>query len=322
MTAATMNGQQEEAGTSLSIIRNKILNTVLLYADNIQKLAPRGMESAYYVEELRLYLSQPDKDGNPSKLFDCSPASIARGVLRVAQTGLSLGVSCDLLPFGGTCTFSPRYTGIIELALSSGVRAVNADVVYDDDILFEYQKGTSFLLNHRRGPRKGKITHFYAIGEIKTGSYVFEVMTRDEVEAHKTKFSKQWKTTAIEQCIWYGKKTAIRQLSKFLPKNSRFAAALQFDNDTTEDDVPEGEFEVVTPNAPRGEPAPAPIADRPASEAQVEHILDLLDNPRCADGRSLILERLKRGVQWSVAALWIDDLEKQLGIESSALQAS
>ncbi len=242
-TAAESNGAP---GTSLAVIRNRILNTVTQYAENIQKLAPRGMQAEYYVEELRLYLSQPDKDGNPSKLLDCQPASIARGILRVAQTGLSLGVSCDLLPFGKVCQFNIRYTGLIELALSSGVRAVNSDVVYSDDILFSFEKGTSFHLRHRRGPRKGEVTHFYAIAELNPGSYVFEVMTRDEAEAHKQKFSKQWKTTPIEQCLWYGKKTAIRQLSKFLPKNPRFAAALQYDAQTDVEEIPEGAFEIVS----------------------------------------------------------------------------
>lgn len=269
--SAPGNGHQQEAGTSLAVVRNRILDLVTQYGENIERLAPRGMVAAYYVEELRLYLSQPDKDGNPSKLFDCTPASIARGILRVAQTGLSLGVSCDLLPFGKTCQFSPRYTGIIELALLSGTRAVNADVVYDDDLVWQYQKGTELILNHTRGPRKGKITHFYAIGELKPASYVFEVMTRDEVVAHKAKFSKQWAKVPIEECIWYGKKTAIRQLSKFLPKNPRFASALQFDRQADEE-IPDGEYEVVDSGAidhAINDPRPDAPAKREMTDQQI-----------------------------------------------------
>jgi phage RecT family recombinase len=314
----TTTTQTEEPGTSLAVVRNRILNTVTQYAENIQKLAPRGMLAEYYVEELRLYLSQPDKDGNPSKLFDCTPASIARGVLRVAQTGLSLGVSCDLLPFAKTCQFSPRYTGIIELALLSGTRAINADVAYDDDLVFEYQKGTDFYLRHQRGPRKGKITHFYAMAELKPGSYVFEVMTRDEVEDFKTKFSKQWKGVKIEDCIWYGKKTLIRQLSKFLPKNPRFASALRFDKQADEEEIPDGEFQIVDQqmeNAIMGRRPDAAPESKPVepqcTDQQRERLLDLVEHHKVStELRESVEIRLRVGTMTEKrASVWISALE-------------
>jgi phage RecT family recombinase len=315
-TTAQNNG---EAGTSLAVVRNRILETVMLYAESIEALAPRGMLAPYYKEELRLYLSQPDKDGNPSKLHDCAPASIARGILRVAQTGLSLGVSCDLLPYGKVCQYSPRYTGIVELALLSGTRAINADVVYDDDILFEYQKGTESYLRHQRGPRKGNITHFYAMGELKPGSYVFEVMTRDEVEDFKKKFSKQWAKVPIEECVWYGKKTLIRQLSKFLPKNPRFASALQFDKQA--DEIPDGVFEPIDEEAmddaimgqrPDAKAAaPAATLEPLCTKEQKERLLDLIEhrNVSSSVGETVQL-RLQLGTMTEKsAAVYIKEME-------------
>lgn len=231
---------------SLPALKKRILDTVARSSESISRLAPRGILPEYYVEELSLYLSQPDRNGGPSKLFGCSAVSITRGMLRVAQTGLSLGVSCDLLPSGRTCKFSPRYTGIIELALQSGVRAINADVVYSDDEKWDYQKGTSFFLNHKAGPQKGDLTHFYAIAELKPGSFVFEVRTKEQVEAHKQEFSLQHGSTPLEEIPWYGPKTLIRLLSKFLPKSPRFTAALQFDNDVdSPDDDDESSYEDV-----------------------------------------------------------------------------
>ena len=256
--------------------RATILSMAEKYGESISKLAPRGMDSAYYVEELRLYLSQPDKDGNPSKLLECDPVSIARGVLRVAQTGLSLGVSCDLLPFGKTAQFNARYTGLIDLSIQAGVKAVNYDVVYDDDLMWEYEKGTQLVLRHKRGPRKGKPIAFYAIAEVRQGCFAFEVMTFEEVEAHKLRYSKQWKKVPLEDCLWYGTKTVFRRLSKVLPKNERFNSALQFDSegsDNPPDDIPDGEFTVIDEPESAGQ-APATNGQKPAPEASAETALD------------------------------------------------
>ena len=223
-----------ETSTAVAVRpRDVILAATERYSDQLAALAPKGTNAAHYVAELRLYLAQNEK------LLECTPASVAVGMLRVAQTGLSLGVSCDLLPFGRACQFSPRYNGIIELALSSGVRAVNADVVRVGDF-FEWQKGTEFYLRHRRTSIKGAaITHAYAIAEIKSASFVFEVLSREEIDELRVKFSKSWKTGALEQIPWYAKKTAVRRLSPYLPKNARFAAALMWADQA--DEVQDGE---------------------------------------------------------------------------------
>lgn len=221
-------------GTAVQVRpRDVILATLENYTEQLAALAPKGTNAAHYVAELRLYLAQN------GKLLECTPASIAVGMLRVAQTGLSLGVSCDLLPFGTACQFSPRYNGIIELALASGVRAINADVVREGD-RFEWQKGTSFLLEHKRCFTKGApITHAYAIAEIKSASYVFEVMAREEIDELRAKYSKQWKAGSLDTIPWYAKKTCVRRLSPYLPKNARFAAALMFADQS--DEIQDGE---------------------------------------------------------------------------------
>lgn len=217
--------------------RDKILGTVKQYSEEISKLAPRGYEAAHFIASLRLYMAQ-----NP-KILDCTPTSIVQGMLRVAQTGLQLGVSCDLLPFGKTCQFSPRYSGIIELALSAGVRSINADVVREGDF-FAYEKGTAFFLKHRKdGKHTNPITHAYAIAEIKQGSFVFDVLERDEIDQLRVEYSKSWKNGSLDAIPWYAKKTAVRKLSPYLPKNARLAAALQSADESSE--VPTADFEVV-----------------------------------------------------------------------------
>jgi recombinational DNA repair protein RecT len=206
--------------------RALILSTTERYSDSIAKLAPRGVNPAHYVE--------------------------TRGILRVAQTGLELGVSCDLLPFGNECQFNPRYNGIIELALNSGCRAIDADVVRDGDY-FEYQKGTGAFLKHKAADDMGPITHAYAIAEIKQQSFVFVVLNREQIDATRREFSKShWKRKngeiiPLDEIPWYGKKTAVRRLSPMLPKNARFAAALMFADEA--EPIPSTDFEVLPPQA-------------------------------------------------------------------------
>ena len=214
--------------------RDEILQTVAEVGDQIKALAPRGASPELYVASLRLYFA------THPELLSCTPASIVQGILRVAQTGLDLGVSCDLLPFKGHVQFNVRYNGIVELALAAGTRAVGADVVREGDE-FEMRKGIGAVLRHvPSGNLKAKITGAYAIAEIKPGSYVIEYVSRAQIEERKQKYSRTWKNTSLEEIPWYGRKTAIRTLAPYLPKNQRLAAALQFAAET-EDELVHGE---------------------------------------------------------------------------------
>lgn len=296
MTAVAQHTSQPGTSVALSRDEERVLATIAQYSQQIADLAPKGLAPAYYTAQLMVHLRK-----NPD-LLKCSEASLAQGILRVAATGLELGVTCDLLPFLGknpTCQFNPRYNGLVDLSLKSGVRAVNADVVREDDVMFEFEKGTQFMLRHRRGPGKGKIIWAYAIAEIKQGSFVFEVMSRDEIDAIRMKFSKSWKKSvewkngqkiekdlSLDDIHWYAIKTAIRKLSKMLPMNPRLAAALQFDADIREgpgvDDIDEGEYEiepsgvaspadaapVAAASTPTPPPAPAPAPAPVEAEEQ------------------------------------------------------
>ena len=222
--------------------RDAILAAVERYGAEITALAPEGANLAHYTASLRLYFAQ-----NP-KVLDCTPASVATGMLRVAQTGLELGVSCDLLPFGKSCQFSPRYNGIVELALGAGTRAINADVVREGDD-FEMQKGTSPYLRHQKRAKAGaKITGAYAIAEIRVNSYVFEYLSREEVDAVRLQYSKSWAKGSLDDIPWYARKTCIRRLTNYLPKNPRLAAALLYADEKPEE-IPEGECAPIAHDA-------------------------------------------------------------------------
>ncbi len=299
--------------------------TVERYGDEIAKLAPRGVAADYYVASLRLYLATNEK------LLDCTPVSIAQGILRVAATGLDLGVSCDLLPFGKNCQFNPRYNGIIELALAAGVRGIKADVVREGD-RFEYEYGTPGMLSHRpMAKSKAPITHAYAVAEIKRGSFVFEVATREEIDAVRTKFSKSWAKGSLDEIPWYARKTMVRKLGPYLPKNPRLIAALEDSEDEVPPDAEDGEFEVLQDSADEGQregqqaqlaPAPAPRNSNGngagptgrATEGQIERILDLLDHPSIdSTTRERTQGKLRAGISSQIAGFWIDELTRATG---------
>jgi phage RecT family recombinase len=249
-------------GTAVQVRDALLAEMTERYGEQITALAPAGSTPAHYAASLRLYLAQNDK------VLKCSSKSVMVGMLRVAQTGLELGVSCDLLPFGETCQFSPRYNGIIELALGAGTRAINADVVREGDE-FDMEKGTRPHLRHRRASKgDAKILGAYAVAEIRVNSFVFEYLTRDEIDAIRQKYSKQWKGGELEAIPWYARKTAVRRLSAYLPKNARLAAALLFADEkaAAAEDIPEGEAEVIDVDTETGEIQPG--ADAPADEVE------------------------------------------------------
>ncbi len=222
-------------GTAVAKPREVILATLVdKYSDQLAALAPERVKPAHYVASLRLYFAQSPK------LLDCEAASVAVGMLRVAQTGLELGVSCDLLPFGKACQFSPRYNGIVELALGAGTRSINADVVREGDD-FETEKGTRPFLRHQKRAKSGApITGAYAIAEVRVNSYVFEYLSREEIDAVRARYSQSWKKGSLDEIPWYARKTCIRRLTNYLPKNARLAAALLYADEKPED-IPEGE---------------------------------------------------------------------------------
>jgi phage RecT family recombinase len=290
MTTAARPQQKEVpalTGNLAMVRRDELLDYVRKFGAEMEKLTVRDRytgqpqtSAEHYVASLELYFREHPQ------LLDCQPLSIATGMLRVAQTGLVLGVSCDLLPFKAVCQFSPRYTGIIELALASGTRAINTGVVREGDH-FEFSKGLVLKLQHDPiGKSTAPVLRAYAFAEIKQGSFAVECMTKEQIDAHRKRYSKSWwkdksgNVIPLEEIPWYGKKTCVRQLSSVLPKNPRLAAALMFEKQAEEEDIPEGSFEVQDEGAEEIRKAtPRPIAGEEVQEEfQDDRALD--DFPR------------------------------------------
>ena len=231
-------------------------------------------------------------------LLQCTPASLKVSIVQAVTLGLEINSPMQhaaIVPFRkgqkSIATLIPMYQGYIYLALASGkYRGINARVVHEKDE-FEVFYGTENRIHHvpfyKEHP--GKLVAAYAFYETTDGYKDFVFLRADQVEAIRdnqlSKISDQWKK---EQSPWFAweepmwRKTAVRDLAKFMLKTPRVALALELDNridqgkDTStaistkgfnilpdaDGGEPEAAFEKPQPEAP-GKPAPgnAPPGD-------------------------------------------------------------
>ena len=106
-----------------------------------------------------------------------------------------------------------------------------AEAVYPEDD-FEWARGTSPFIDHRPHPEKRAAdsapTHYYAVAILANGAKPFVVLTADEVkELRKGKVGSSGDIADPQR--WMERKTALRQLTKMLPKSTRLAMAAQVD---------------------------------------------------------------------------------------------
>jgi recombination protein RecT len=169
---------------------------------------------------------------NPT-LLGCKPASLIGAVLRCATLGLSpepaLGQGY-FLPFKGIVQFVPGYKGYAVLAWRSGmIASLGMQVVRDGDD-FDYGLGTGAFVRHRpRAPIAATITHAYARAKPVGGEAMFEVLTREEIDATmaRSPSGRSGKSPWTTDFEAMAKKTAFRRLAKLLPQSTDPVAPLQ-----------------------------------------------------------------------------------------------
>ncbi len=176
------------------------------------------------------------------ELGKCTPGSFLGALLTAAQLGLEPNTPLGhayLIPFRNKgvleAQFQLGYRGMIELASRSEDIIVEAHVVYENDT-FEYELGLEPKLRHIPAMKnRGGIAWVYAIYRLKSGGKVFEVMSFEDIEAHKKKYSKAaskgfspWQTSWEEMA----KKTVIKKVLKYAPLRAEFARAVGDDEST------------------------------------------------------------------------------------------
>ena len=188
---------------------------------------------------------------NP-QLMNCSPETIIGSIVNCASLGLEPNLlgHAYIVPFKNNKTnrveaqFQIGYKGALDLVRRTGaVSTITAHEVYEGD-KFDYAYGLDEKLVHIPCGEddENKITHFYACYKLKDGGSGFTVMSKQQMDKHRDKFTKSkdrngnvfgpWKDHYISMSI----KTVILKLIKYMPisieqqENQVIMEGLQRDN--------------------------------------------------------------------------------------------
>lgn len=175
---------------------------------------------------------------NTPQLASCTPKSFLGAMMQAAQLGLEPNTPLGeayLIPFRnhGTleCQFQVGYKGMISLAHRSGLYVQAHEVHENDD--FEVEYGLDPKLLHKPVfKNRGTVVAYYGVWKDKEGNFGFEVMSREDVEAHARKYSQSygkgfspWKTNFDEMA----KKTVIKKALKYAPLTTEFVRGVTAD---------------------------------------------------------------------------------------------
>jgi recombination protein RecT len=167
-------------------------------------------------------------------LGKCSAASLCGAVVQAAQLGLDVDSNLGhayLVPYGNECTLIVGYRGMLDLVRRSGeASSAEARAVYEGD-LFEYAFGLNPTLNHKPSGNTSAadLTHVYALIRLRDGGVLYDVMTREDVDAIRGRSragrAGPWVTDFAEMA----KKTVLRRLCKTAPMSVTAQRAVTLD---------------------------------------------------------------------------------------------
>lgn len=173
-------------------------------------------------------------------LQKCTPNSFLAAMMTCAQMGIEPNTPLGqayLIPYKnhkkGTveCQFQLGYKGMIELAYRSGqISSIMAEVVYSNDE-FIYELGIDTKLVHKpcmSGPR-GDIKCVYAVWKGKDGGYGFGVMSVDDINRHRQRYSKTINSPWDSSWEEMAKKTVLKRALKYAPLSIEIHKAIDSD---------------------------------------------------------------------------------------------
>lgn len=252
---APQPGAQPASTTALAlpaqITRTTFKTEIERWAPEISKVAYRGFTPD------RVFAAALEAAVQDPKLFEATPQSLYRAVLRTARWGLDIGDTVFLVPINKKVSKRgepdrwvtvaeawPAYTGLKALAIRQGViRGMEEFVVYTGD-QFEYQLGLDAYLRHRpcsNPASRGAIIGAYSIIRLPFGERTFNYMPIADIEAIRGK-SRSWGPDKSLICPpWYAKKTAVRDYLNRQPKLGADLREALASDDAADADLETGE---------------------------------------------------------------------------------
>lgn len=245
---------------SKSVVRKARFKTIKAdfdekLTDAIAKALPTHLTPARFIRIALTGLSRNQA------LIDCTKLSLYGCVIQAAQLGLELdGITGQayLVPFrnGKTgqleCQLIPGYQGYLTLAYNSDrVDSINAKTVHDGDS-FQFNYGLNPDLVHipKFDAKKKDVTHVYCVVKMKTGGHIFDVMSKEEIDAHRDRYShasKKKDSVWEKEWVAMALKTVIRKTLKLVPKSPdlRMAVALDERAEVGMEQKIEADFELL-----------------------------------------------------------------------------
>lgn len=177
----------------------------------------------------------------PSLLNDRQ--SLFNAVLELAQIGISPGITQEayILPFKGKATAMIGYQGYVSILYRAGITAIYAETVRKNDV-FKNIMGSDPRIEHEINPSHSIAERWESIGcyvVVKfNGEKVHKFMTKEEILKFRV-FSQSYKANDNSSSPWnekndpelnMWKKTVLKQIIKYLPKNEIIAKAIEVDN--------------------------------------------------------------------------------------------
>lgn len=193
-----------------------------------------------------------DVQRNP-KLLECTPESIVNSYMTMAQLGFmpsTISGEGYVLPYNNSkksgntwvsvmeAQFQIGYQGFVTLFYTAGVEKIMGEIIRKND-KFSYINGE---LNHEIDLFKSNEERGEAIGAyikvVFRGQTMVRFMNAKDILAHGARFSKSYDVSGKyspwnpendpELNMW--KKTVLKQMAKYLPKNEIINQAIAIDN--------------------------------------------------------------------------------------------
>ena len=172
---------------------------------------------------------------NP-KLAECKPQSVFAAIIIGAQLGLEPGImgQAYLVPYKDECQFIPGWQGLVDLVNRSGRASVWTGAVFQGDT-FDYEYGSAPYIHHKpsgNDDQPDKLTHVYAVGKVKGADQpVIEVWSVSKVTRHRDRYNKVGRRHySFENFEMYGRKVALLQVIKYMPKSIELSMAIGMDH--------------------------------------------------------------------------------------------
>lgn len=202
-------------------ITDQVLTKVQMFVQTREIQLPENYSPENALKSANLILMEQAVSGKPVLEY-CTPASIANALFDMVIQGLSPAKKqCYFIPYGNKLTMSRSYMGSIAVAKRiGGVKSVNANVIYKDDV-FEFgvdtESGIRKVFKHEQKLSNiddSKIAGVYAVVITESGQNFTEIMTLPQIEkawqqgatkgqspAHKNFAGEMAKKTVINRAL-------------------------------------------------------------------------------------------------------------------------